>query len=132
MATRSLSEVEYAEMIAAKSKYDRAAAAWVAQEVRKTVDWVEQYPEAPLLNPYYITDVTVKTVGDYHYSEMTFDEGDAGLSYTFWEPRVVAKGQHKGTTRLYPIEGFEIRWYGDGMNAGRFIEECVALLGKEE
>lgn len=127
MARNHKSREELDALIAARSPYEVAAAKWVATHNQRDLLWAAEYPESELLDADYITDVTFKTVGDYYYSEMTYDNGDAGISYTFWEPYVVHKGKHKGETRYRPVDSMEIRWY-DGMNAGKFIEECVALL----
>lgn len=127
---KRLSKDELVERVRSDSPYARAAAAWVATHNRNTFDWVDQYPESPLLDPDFVTDVTFKIVGDYYYSEMTYDHGHAGISYTFWEPYTVAKGKNKGEVRYRPITDMEIAMY-DGMNAGKFIEECVALLEEE-
>lgn len=122
---------QVAELVAAESKYQRAAARWVAQHNVEHHDWSPLQPENPLLDPAYITDVTFKVVGAYAYSEWTQDSGDTGIAYTFWEPYRVNKGKDKGMTKYRKVPYMEIRWY-DGMNAGKFIEECVALLDDRE
>lgn len=118
------------EKISSESKYQRAAAEWVARYNRSNESGVTVHPFKdreklnPLCEPGRITDVTFRVVGSYFYSERTYDYGDIGISYTLWEPtRSKKKGDYDR-----PVRGMEIRFGSDGMNAGRFIQECVELM----
>ena len=120
------------EAIPNESLYQRAAAEWVARYNRSPASGVTVVTDLSdgRLNPICVADnltsVTFANVGAYWYSEDTFDVGAAGLAYTYWEPYEIPRGAHKGDRRFRPIE-MEIRW-DEGMDAGQFIEECVAIL----
>lgn len=115
-------ELTYEERLAARNEYEHAAALWVAR-YNKTHGVHENLCDADR-----ITDVTFAHVGAYHYSEMTYDYGDAGLTYTFWEEHTFASGKRKGETVMRPVEFMDIR-LPVGIGAGQFISECVELLG---
>lgn len=108
--------------IESESPYARAAAEWVAAYNRSPESGI--YQPNRLCDASRITDVNFTIVGRYFYSEGTYDYGGAGISYTFWPVSEVPR-------QAKPVNGMEIRWYED-MNAGKFIEGCVALLNREE
>lgn len=120
--------------VKAESVYQRAAAEWVARHNRTVEGGVSQIghdgePNALTLAE-HITDVRLTHVGSYAYSEDTYDFGGAGLSYTVWD-RTKARKSGKKKGQLYEDRtlDMEIRWY-DGMDAGQFVQECVAILGE--
>jgi hypothetical protein len=115
--------LNFKETVKAESPYQRAAAEWVARYNASSESGVRG--DSPLKDANRITGVTFQHVGAYCYSEMTYDYGSAGISYTFWEELPKTK---KHPTRFRAVN-IEIRW-SDGYDAGKFIEECVRLMNE--
>ena len=121
------------DRIKSESKYQRAAAEWVARHNRSKMKWAtDEYVaelnargEPNIATADYITDVNFEAaVGAYAYSELTFDDGGLGVTYKFWERTRPSKKNPTGRDRAIDMD---VRFYGE-MNAGTFVEECVALL----